>query len=532
MDRGEAAMSALATMAAAADAAAETTQPAVVPITRREFIGLAVPVAVAACSPPDQPRQAPAERTRVVVVGAGLAGLAAALELARAGMDVRVLEARGRPGGRVHTLRDPFDDGLHAEAGAVFVPGDHATTMRFVRDFGLALQPVAQGGRGRASRLFVAGQSVRVATGERPRWPVELKPREASLTPGELRSLYLDPVVNAIGDPEHPLWPGEAALRFDGMTMAQLLLRRGASPGAIRLMRLGYLDEWGDGIDAISALALLRDLALNRSGGTYRVEGGSDRLPAAMAARLGDRVRYDAPVTAIELRRNRPHVEYRVQGETRRIVAEHVICAIPFPLLRGVRMDPPLPAPQRAAVAQLPATSVTRVYLQMRERVWSPDEGTSVATDLPIRLVAHASAGQPGPREIVEAFVTGVEARALARLPVEDCVRRVREQVARIVPGAEGAVERAAVYAWDLDPWARGDYAWFRPGQMAAFLPHLAAPAGRIHFAGDQTSARPGWMQGALDSGIRAAREVIEAIRAARRRPRAPAEAASADAAT
>lgn len=529
MDHGEGAMSA-PPETAPPEAPADPRQAGPL-LSRREFIALAVPMAVATCSPPGERRQPTAERTRVVVIGAGLAGLAAALELTRAGIEVRVLEARGRSGGRVHTLRAPFDDGLYAEAGAVFVPADHATTLGFVQEFGLGLQPVAQGGRGQAGRLFVGGQSVRLGTGQPPRWPVELKPREAALTPGELRNLYLDPVVNAIGDPGHPLWPSEAAQRFDGMTMEELLLRRGASPGAVRLMRLGYLDEWGDGIGAISALGLLRDLAVNRGGGTYRVQGGTDRLPAAMAARLGDIVRYEAPVTAIEMRRNRPRVEYRVRGQRHRVVAEHVICAIPFPLLRGVRIDPPLPPQQRTAVARLPATSVTRVYLQMRERVWNADEGTSVATDLPIRLAAHASASQAGTREIVEAFVTGAEARALARLPPDECVRRVREQVARIVPGAEAAVERAAVYAWDLDPWARGDYAWFRPGHVRAFLPHLAAPAGRIHFAGDQTSARPGWMQGALDSGIRAAQEVMADLTAGRRRRRDSAEAASAGAA-
>ncbi len=73
-------------------------------------------------------------------------------------------------------------------------------------------------------------------------------------------------------------------------------------------------------------------------------------------------------------------------------------------------------------------------------------------------------------------------------------------------------MERAAVYAWDADPWSRGDYAWFRPGQMHALLPHLATVEGRIHFAGDHTSSRPGWMQGALDSGLRAAAEVAAAL--------------------
>ncbi|HLM68436.1 MAG TPA: FAD-dependent oxidoreductase, partial [Longimicrobium sp.] len=132
--------------------------PGAVPrLTRRRFLALAVPAAVAACRGATEGASARMERTRVVVVGAGLAGLAAAYELARAGVEVRVLEARERPGGRVHTLRAPFDDGLYAEAGAVFVPGHHATTLRYLREFGLPLQPAADGGRGEGGRLFVRG---------------------------------------------------------------------------------------------------------------------------------------------------------------------------------------------------------------------------------------------------------------------------------------------------------------------------------------------------------------------------------------
>jgi monoamine oxidase len=500
-------------------------------LTRRAFLAVAVPAAVAACGSPPPRSRVRTERTQVAVIGAGLAGLAAAHELTRAGVRVTVLEARSRPGGRVHTLRDPFDDGLYAEAGAVFIPAHHAQTLRFARELGLALQPVEQGGRGHAGRLFVGGRSIRLDGGEPPRWPVPLKPREMALTPGEMRSLYLDPVVEAVGDPDHPLWPTESALRFDGMTLAQLLERRGASPGAIGLMRLGYLDEWGDGVDAVSALGLLRDLAANRgSGAMHRIAGGSDRLPTALARRLGDTVRYEAAATGMERHGSHVRVHYTARGTQRMIDAEHVVCAIPFPVLRGLAVRPPFSAPKRTAVARLPATSVTRVYLQFRERAWDEADGLAVATDLPIMLAAHATHGQPGRRGIVEAFVTGREARALAQLTREECVRAVRAQVARVIPGADGAVERAAVRAWDLDPWARGDYGWFRPGQVRAFRPHLAAPEGRVHFAGDHTSARPGWMQGALDSGIRAAGEVIAALGAEaagererpRRRARAP----------
>jgi monoamine oxidase len=500
------------TVAAAADPR-HPPPPERTALTRRQFLALSVPAAVAACGGARTSGGVREERARVVVIGAGLAGLAAAHELARTGVEVRVLEARGRPGGRVHTLRAPFDDGLYAEAGAVFVPSHHATTHRYLREFGLALHAAEEGGRGIGERVFIRGTSVRHLPGSPTRWPVPLKPREMGLGPGELRSLYLHPVVEAIGDPEHPLWPGPSALQFDGMTMEQLLRARGASPGAIALMRLGYLDEWGDGIGSISALALLRDLAGSRGGSaTHRIAGGSDRLPAAFAQRLGDAIRYGAQVTAIERRRSGVRVAYTAAGRPRTIAAEHVVCAIPFTVLRRLAVDPPFSPAKRSAVARLPATSVTRVYLQLREGAWNTEDGGAVATDLPVMLAANATAGQPGPRGIVEAFVTGREARALARMSPDACVRGVRAQLAQVIHGMDARVERAAVYAWDADPWARGDYAWFRPGQMRALLPHLATAEGRIHFAGDHTSSRPGWMQGALDSGLRAAAEVAAAL--------------------
>ena len=153
------------------------------------------------------------------------------------------------------------------------------------------------------------------------------------------------------------------------------------------------------------------------------------------------------------------------------------------------------------------ATSVTRVYLQVRERCWPPGE-TAVATDLPVMHVGDATAGQPGPRAVLEAFVTGANARRMAALPPEVRVEHALKSASYIHPGLKRVFERGASYAWDDDRWAKGDYAWFGSGELRAFLPHLAGVEGRVHFAGDHTSAQPGWMQGALASGIRAAREI------------------------
>jgi monoamine oxidase len=232
-----------------------------------------------------------------------------------------------------------------------------------------------------------------------------------------------------------------------------------------------------------------------------------------MAARLEGRLRYGAAVTAIHRRRSGVEVEYVERGTPRSVRARRVVCAIPFPTLRSVRASPPWTAGKQAAIRGLPATSVTRVSLQVGRRFWDEHAPASTPTDLPIMLAAEASRGQPGGRAILEAFITGARAREVERMAPADRVSFAAGHMERIHPGLRRHLERGASYAWDGDPWSRGDYAWFRPGQMRRFLPHLAAPEGRVHFAGDHTSTSPGWMNGALESGLRAADEVADGSR-------------------
>lgn len=481
-------------------------------ITRREFVarGAAAALALAArgCAA-DADSQEPAARptTRVLVAGAGLAGLVAAYELAKRGVDVTVLEARDRAGGRVHTLRG-FGDGLHVEAGAVYVPEGHYHTVRYARELGVELIPAPRARTGTGERYFVGGRSVRIAGGAPPRWPVRLSPGEARLSPDALRARYLEPAVDEIGDPEHPAWPGEAALRYDRMSLGDLLRSRGAPQGAVSLMRLGYLDEWGDGIDRCSALAIMRDMALLRSAGQmHLVRGGTDRLAYAFAARLGARIRYGCAVTAIEHDANGVRVTARSRAGAAVVSADRLVCAIPFPVLRGVRVSPPFSAAKRRAIGTARTTSITRVYLQLRERCWDEAE-VAVPTDLPVMHLLDATAGQPGRRAVLEAFVTGPNARHAAAMGPDARVAWALEQAERVHPGVRGRFERGSSYGWDADPWARGDYAWFAPGELGAAGPHLGTVEGRVHFAGDHTSARPGWMQGALASGLRVVDEI------------------------
>jgi monoamine oxidase len=459
------------------------------------------------------------EHPAVLVLGAGLAGLAALDALSRRGIPAVVVEARTRPGGRVFTLRGGspergllseglLSEGLHVEAGAQYIPGGHQLVLQCARDLGLTLDPVETPPR----ILHVRGRNYVAGRPPAGPPPFQFSPEERGLGMAGVFRRYLGDAMEelAAGPPESAV--PEALRRYDELTMTRLLEARGASPGLVARLRIGYLNHWGDGIDEYSALFGLRDLTLNDTSEEYVVRDGTDRIPAGLAKKWEGKIVYGAPVTAIEQDAARVTAIIGDAGDGRRITADAAICTIPFPVLRGIETTPRWSAGKQLAIDGLSYTAVTKTFLETRTRFWDADglAGHQSMMDSPKLCVWDRTAAQrngSGPG-VLEASFTGPDARRLLALAPAGRREYVLAHVEKIYPEIRGQVEREATICWDEDPWARGGYAWFRPGEMGKLLPHVTAPEGRIHFAGDHASARPGWMEGALESGLRAATEV------------------------
>jgi monoamine oxidase len=427
---------------------------------------------------------------KILIAGAGLAGLSAAYELVQSGHQVTVLDARDRPGGRVLTLRDTFLDGQSAEAGAETFNETHNFVQHYVQAFHLETIPAWDYGK---------LTSLVVRDGQRSRASSELSRR------------YIEPAVKQIGDPLEAGWPSPDLLRqFDRVSMVELLRNRGASPEEIALLQITYSDAWDNGTAPDSALCLLRDEAIARKGASFRIRGGNDRLPQTLAQALGSRVHYRSTVERIQQTNKEVNLTVASQGRRNHISADYLICAIPFSVLRSVEVSPAFSQDKQRAIRELTYNSVTRVYLQTQTRPWIK-EGLSgyAATDLPIGTVWDCAEGQPGARGIMECYTSGDRARSLAALPEPQRVALAYENLEKLFPGANA--QKAVSVAWDADPLARGAFAWFKRDQMSTLLPHIARREGRVFFAGEHTSPWFGWMQGALQSGNRAAREVNEA---------------------
>jgi monoamine oxidase len=474
-------------------------------VGRRQFLRsvLAVPSAASAAV---QRGARASESDPIVIVGAGLAGLRAAAVLHKAGLKVVVLEASGAAGGRVRTIRTPFAEGLYGEAGPIRIAGMQARVQQLVREHGLSLVPFAFSTG--AALIHVRGETWRLPAGlKEADAKLALRPDEAGLGQGGLLQKYVRELPSDIGElqPTARSYSGWEAL--DRVTWPEWLRSKGASPGAVALMTLG-----GEST-RLSALYVLRQFALLQSTDQFfKIEGGMDRLPRAMASALGPVVRYNAAVVRIDQSSRPVRIDYVEGGKARTTIrASRVIVTIPFSMLRQVEIAPTFSPSKARTIEELPYFPAVRFLLQSRKRFWEDADLSGTARSDQPAEVWDSTYDLPATRGLLGATVGGVLGRKLEGMTWDDSVKLGADLVTTIFPELRANFETGSVYRWTLDPWARGAFAVFHPGQMTAMMPAIATPEDRIHFAGEHTSSWMGWMEGALESGERAAAEVVTA---------------------
>lgn len=440
-----------------------------------------------------------------------MAGLTAGYELQDLGYDVTLFEASKRAGGRVYTLRHSFSDGLYAEAGGMFIADTAVHVKEYARIFNIPLVPYNQPTRGSLLYYF-RGLRFKLSGSENLSFVPNLSNEEKELGMEGLWSKYLYSIVDPLLRSNH--WYQEIIEKYDGVSFYDFLKDQGASNDAISLLRLGYMDAMGDGIQSVSAAQLLRDFVLERfTRQYYVVRGGTDLLTEAFARKLGHKIVYDSAVVKIKQNPKSAEVTVSKNGTYKSFTADYVLCTIPFSVLKSVEFSPALSELKQRAIAEIAYTSIGRLFLESKERFWKKEGDSGEAyVDLPImRVLEHPLSGSYD-RGILEAFMSGSKARDLAALPKETQTDFALKHMEKVHPGIRKHFSAAATYFWDSNPWAKGAYCWFKPGQLKLFSTSMAEPEGRIFFAGEHTSSLPARMEGAIESGYRAALEVHEVI--------------------
>jgi monoamine oxidase len=439
----------------------------------------------------------------VVVAGAGMAGLTCALDLADAGADVVVLEAGGRPGGRVRTVT--FPDGTWVETGGEWIDTAHSHVHALLGRFGLEVVGDAPPWWDREAGWVDDERGLRPAS-------------EAWLGDADVRAdlgnydLLLTVYAGGIADPARPEEHPDAAA-IDARSARDLFEELGLGGFARFILTRAIEFEYTCAPHEISALFLAQqravEIAEERAFGdvrSQRVRGGLSQLAEAMAAELGGRVRYREPLVSLALRGG--EIEAGTPSDV--IDAERVVLAIPPPPLRRLAVEPPLDPRLAEAMASVDLGAVTKTFVRYPERSW-PFVWANTTRFL--QRVYDATEEQPGPSGVLDAYIGGDDARALdAAFPGgEERLAHVRDEIERMLPALAGTATGGLSRSWTSHPRYGGSFSVWRPGQVTRHWRVLREPHGSVHIAGEHAGTVCGYVEGAVQSGHRAAAEVLAA---------------------
>lgn len=434
---------------------------------------------------------------RIIVVGAGLAGLSAARKLLLGGHDVAVIEAGSRLGGRVRTVREPFRDGQYVESGAEWIDTNHHRMLALLARHGMELQ--GEGQQWTTIRRWLHRDG-------RLQSPTDLgKEVYRQLTAFE------DIVYDAAGTIDDPANPqrSRSAAQLDAISLADAAARAGLDELARLFHRRDSQGEFAAEPDEVSLLFVAQQRAISAASGggevirSHRVAGGLDSLVHRMAAEVAESITTNEALVSVQ----HDDASVTVTTSHRRLHAEHVVLACSLVPLRLVPFDPPLPDVLQRAIDELGYGAVTKTAIQFAERQWPSGYATTEGVS---QRIYEPTVDQPGDAGVLMSYAGGAGGRRLGARSESERMELIETDM-RAVHGISAASTGGFSRAWSAEPRYGGSYAVYRPGQVGEFWEVLRGPHGRVWLCGEHVATWTGYLEGAVESAERVASAIQDA---------------------
>ncbi len=448
----------------------------------------------------------------VIVIGAGLSGLNAALLLEGEGVNLTVLEGRDRAGGRVKSLRNI--PGNPDVGGTAFGPG-YARLVDAARTHGVDLIDITPVVPYFFRRELILDDEVIPATD----WPGHrLNP-----FPEPFREVMPWAYTNVLVGSNNPLqttdaWLDPANEKFD-IALHHWFSQQGQSDAVIELAYNTNPTHSGTAWD-VSALQVFmaaafagmqRQLAAAGPIMGYTAKGGNQSIPEAMAAALKSEVQYNKTVIGIRSGDSGAEVHCS-DGSIYR--ADRVVCSVPCSVLRRIRIDPMLTGLQDKGVRTLISNAINQIHIVPKKPYWEADglNPNMFTNSLAGMVLAEHKGAVPEDITSLTIWIRGLNAAWMDQQATDTAIAAVIGDLERQRPAAKGQLEVLGYKSWYRDPFSAGDWAVWQPGQITEFGAEVATPHGRIHFCGEHTAIANRGMEGAMESGERAAFELFEVL--------------------
>lgn len=475
------------------------------------------PPSESATPPPQGRTGAP----RIAIVGGGMAGLNTAYKLGKAGLQATIYEGADRTGGRMFTATNLLGDGLTTELGGEFIDSTHEEMLALMQEFGLEQLDTQGPGAGslKPETYFVNGRHYTQEQAARAFVPLA-------------RQILED--YDPLGDVDYQTEGGGTAL--DRMSIAQYFDKIGATGWMRELLEVAYVTEYGLEASEQSALNFifligtgdLEDteaaVLLGESDERYKVRGGNQRVVDELAKRVESQIRRRHRLEAIRSRGDGYTLTFQTDGGALDQEADIVVLAIPFTLLRDVKMNVELPALKTKAIRELDYGMNAKVLVGFNDRVWQT-QGYSGATysDEMFQLAWDNSFLQAGRAGGLTLYSGGKLALDVGQGTAEEAAVRLMRGIERAYPGATRARNgKVSRFHWPTFPWTRGSYSCYKPGQWTTIAGSEGVPVGNLFFAGEHCSYDfQGYMNGAAQSGADTAKAVMSKVSGAEALPTA-----------
>jgi len=455
------------------------------------------------------PRLASAQdAARVVILGAGTAGLTCAYRLQQSGVDSMILEASPRIGGRMYSLKNYFPDDQVAELGGELIDTEHHAIRNLALELGCELIDLTYLDGSNGHDYFIDGKLYKADAD----WTEAFRPIAAA-------------VRRDIGENNENCdvsWNSgtDRGKQLDNMSVAEWLDRNGVTGEIRSVLAAAYVGEFGLELDEQSALNML--CAVGTEAGTFgifgesnerfRTKGGNASIPIRLSQELRRPVDLGTPVEAIRNRDGGFEITIRRGGRSVPIRADVLVTAMPLPAMRRLDLRGlDLTNVQRETIEKQGYGTNSKMMVGLNARPWVQMNVTAYTfTDLPFQACWETSRGQSGTHAILNNFTGGRQGLALGEGSLQDRAKEFAAQADKIFPGVAAAYTgKAARQIWPKYEWTMGSYTCFRPGQYQRYFGALEQPQGKLIFAGEHTVAESGFMNSAVESGERAATQVL-----------------------